>query len=104
VLGAHVSKAHIVARIEGYLPSERAIPPLQDAGILGSLLRFIIYQFELLGWFSRLGHDLLMLREFGLTTDARIVGVFGLLGRCNDRLRPLIGTLAGQRIRHAPGV
>jgi hypothetical protein len=94
VLGAHVSKAHIVARIEGYLPSERAIPPLQDAGILGSLLRFIIYQFELLGWFSRLGHDLLMLRELRLTTDAGIVRVFGLRCWHNDRFRPLIVAVA----------
>jgi hypothetical protein len=28
VLGTHVSKAHIVAWIEGHLPSKRAGPPL----------------------------------------------------------------------------
>src|SRR5438128_1945316 len=75
VFGAHVLKAHIVARIEGYLPSESAGPALQDAEIWGTILRVILCQFELAGWVSRLGHDLLMLGEFGLTTDAGIVRV-----------------------------
>jgi hypothetical protein len=104
VLGAHVLKAHIVARIEGYLPSERAGPPLQDAGVQGGILRFIICQFELAGWLSRLGYDPLMVREFGLTTEAGIVRIFDLFCRRDDRFRPLAIAVARQRIRLAAGV
>src|SRR5260370_41776356 len=96
VLAAHRSKVHAVAWIESYLPSESAGLALQDAKVWRSLLMVILWQFELAGWLSRLGHDLLMVREVGLTTAAGIVRMFDLFWRAGARFRPLRIRVAGQ--------
>jgi hypothetical protein len=45
-----------------------------------------------------------MLGEFGFTTHARIVRVFSLLCRRNDRCRPLMVAVTRRRIGPAAGV